>query len=59
MASYEIQIFPKVYNIVEKINDRGRINTEKNTLVVAAVWGRECIQFLAALAVFHYRTSEE
>ena len=30
-----------------------RIYTEEKAKVVAAVWGIECIQFLAALAVLH------
>ena len=30
---------------------RRRINTEEKTTVVAAVWGKEFIQFLAALAI--------
>ena len=29
------------------------INTEEKAKVVAAVWGKECIQFLAALAILH------
>ena len=33
---------------------RRRINTEEKAKVVAAVWGTEFLQFLAALAVFHY-----
>ena len=32
---------------------RRRINTEEKATVVAAVWGTECIQFLAALAILH------
>ena len=32
---------------------RRRINTEEKTTVVAAVWGKEFIQFLAALAILH------
>ena len=31
-----------------------RINTEEKEKVVAAVWGTEHIQFLAALAVLHW-----
>ena len=31
-----------------------RINTEEKAKVVAAVWGTERIQFLAALAVLHW-----
>ena len=30
---------------------RKRIKTEEKAKVVAAVWGEECIQFLAALAI--------
>ena len=32
---------------------RSRINTEDKAKVVAAVWGTELIQFLAALTVLH------
>ena len=32
---------------------RRRINTQEKANVVAAVWGTEFIQFLAALAVLH------
>ena len=32
---------------------RRRINTERKAKVVAAVWGTEFIQFLAALAIWH------
>ena len=32
---------------------RRRINTEEKAKVVAAAWGTECIQFLAALAILH------
>ena len=34
---------------------RLRINTEERAKVVAAVWGLEFVQFLAALAILHYR----
>ena len=37
-------------------NHRRRIKTEEKAKVVAAVWGTEFIQFLAALAILHYRT---
>ena len=33
-----------------------RINTEEKANVVAAVWGTEFVQFLAAQAILHYRT---
>ena len=33
--------------------NRRRIKTEEMAKVVAAVWGTEWIQFLAALAIFH------
>ena len=33
-----------------------RINTEEKGKVVAAVWGIEFIQFVAELAILHYRT---
>ena len=47
--------------MVEKVaafccRHRRRINTEEKAKVVAAVWGTEFIQFLAALAILHYRT---
>ena len=32
---------------------RRRINTDEKAKVVAAAWGIELIQFIAALAVFH------
>ena len=32
---------------------RRRINTDEKAKVVAAVWGTEMIQFLAALAILH------
>ena len=35
---------------------RGRINTEEKAKIVAAVWGTEFIQFLAALAILDFRT---
>ena len=38
---------------------RRRINTEEKTTVVAAVWGKEFIQFLAALAILHQDDFEE
>ena len=34
---------------------RRRIKTEEKAKVVAAVWGTEFVQFLAALAILHYR----
>ena len=36
-----------------------RVKTEEKAKVVAAVWGTEFIQFLAALAVFHQDYFEE
>ena len=44
--------------MVEKVaafccRHRRRINTEEKAKVVAAVWGTEFIQFLAALAILH------
>ena len=41
------------------IDHRRRIKTEKKTKVVAAVWGTELIQFLAALVFFHQDDFEE
>ena len=38
--------------MVEK-HHRRMIYTEEKAKVVAAVWGTECIQFLAMLAIFH------
>ena len=38
---------------------RRRIRTEEKAKVVAAVWGTECIQFLAALAILHQDNFEE
>ena len=38
---------------------RRRIDTEVEAKVVAAVWGTEFIQFLAALAILHYNYFEE
>ena len=35
------------------VGHRRRIYTEEKAKVVAAVWGTECIQFLATLAVLH------
>ena len=35
---------------------RRRIYTEEKAKVVAVVWGREFMKFLAALAIFHYKT---
>ena len=40
-------------------NHRRRINTKEKANVVAAVWGTELIQFLAALAIFHQDKYEE
>ena len=39
--------------IIQSENHRRRINTEEKAKVVAAVWGTELIQFLAALAILH------
>ena len=33
-----------------------KIKTEEKVKVVASVWRKECIQFLAAVAIVHYRT---
>ena len=41
----ELHIFP---------HHRIRIYTEDNAKIVAAVWGTEFIQFLAALPVLHW-----
>ena len=38
----------------ERYGHTRRINIEEKSKVVAAVWGTEFIQFLAALAVFHW-----
>ena len=38
---------------------RRRIKTEEKVKDVAAVWGAEFIQFLAALAIFHKDEFEE
>ena len=40
-------------NLLVGFNHRRRINTEEKAKVVAAAWGTECIQFLAALAILH------
>ena len=40
-----------VYNV-----HRRRIKTEAKAKVVSAVWGTECILFIATLAILHYRT---
>ena len=37
----------------EPLYHRRRIKTDEKAKVVAAVWGTELIQFLAALATFH------
>ena len=34
---------------------RRRINSEEKAKVVVALWEAECIQFLAAPAILHYR----
>ena len=41
--------------LVENHWHRRRIKTEEKAKVVAAVWGTGFIQFLAALAIMHYR----
>ena len=41
------------------IDQRSRIKTEEKAKVIAAVWGKELIQFLAALAIFHQDDFEE
>ena len=35
------------------LDQRRGIKTEENSKVVAAAWGTEIIQFLAALAILH------
>ena len=37
----------------EGLTHRRRIKTEATAKVVASVWGTECIQFLAALAILY------
>ena len=36
------------------VQHRRRIKTEEKAKIIAAVWGTEWIQFLAALAILHY-----
>ena len=38
---------------IYKMDKRRRIKTEEKVKVVASVWGKEFIQFLAALAIVH------
>ena len=42
-----------IFQILQDAGYRRRIYTEEKAKVVAAVWGAECIQFLAALAILH------
>ena len=39
---------------VDHLGHRRRIKTEEKAKVVAAVWGTELIQFLAALAIIFF-----
>ena len=43
-----------IYCTVVRFSQRRRITTEENAKIVAAVWGIERIQFLAARAILHH-----
>ena len=45
-------VYNKNFNLVD-LNHRRRIKKEEKAKVVAAVWGKELIHFLDALAIFH------
>ena len=42
--------------LYQRDDHRRSTNTEGTAKVVAAVWGTQFIQFLAALAILHYMT---
>ena len=44
---------------LDALHHRRRIKTEEKAKVVAAVWGHELIQFLAAIDIFHHYEFEE
>ena len=48
-----IIVLPARYLATEPLNHRRRIKPEEKAKVVASVWGKEFIQFLAALAVLY------
>ena len=44
---------------IKHVEHRRKMKTEEKAKVVAAVWGMELIQFLAALDIFHQDDFEE